>query len=513
MADRLLRWRRAAAAVLLALAFGQPAAAADLRIGVVADVLTLDPHNYRDRNTQTVVGNLYDGLFLRFGTQTVPALVKEFRQIDATTYEATILSGVRFHSGDPMTAEDVKYSLERLTVNGAIAGQTSPRKSLVGPIQSVEVLGPDRLRISLSGPWPIIRGSLASEAIVNRRLIDRIGQGGLATQVDGVGPYKLSAWSRGDNVVMERFADYYGGPAALSPVGPARIDRVIFRVIPETSSRLAALLAGEIDIATEIPVHMRAQIQRSTRAKVMSVNGTRTFFISLNNTRPPFNDIRVRQAANHAVNRKLIIERLLAGTATPLNGVLSPESFGFNPNLAEYGYDPAKAKRLLAEAGHPNGIDITLDTIGANKDLAEVLAAMLSESGIRAKVQVWEGAVLTPLWQDANKKERDAFLTSWGSAALEPTGIFVPTLQTRERGNSAGYSNPAVDKLLDTAGNEGDDAKRSALYQEAQAIVNKDVPWVFLWVPQDIYGVSNAVKDWEPHASGMIYLHRATVAR
>jgi peptide/nickel transport system substrate-binding protein len=288
---------------------------------------------------------------------------------------------------------------------------------------------------------------------------------------------------------------------------------VTFRVIPETTSRVAALLAGEIDIATEVPVHMRAQIQRNARTRVATVNGTRSFFMALNNTRPPFNDLRVRRAANHAIDRKLIIDRILAGTATPIEGVLSPESLGFNPNLPAHAHDPALARRLLAEAGFPNGLDVTLDTIGAQRDLAEALAAMLTEVGIRTRVQVWEGAVLSPLWQNPDRKERDMFLTSWGSAGLEPTGIFVPTLMTRARGNSAGYSNAEVDRLLREAEAEEDDARRVTLYQQAQLIVNREAPWVFLWVPQDIYGVTRALRDWEPQPSGMVLLHRATLAR
>jgi peptide/nickel transport system substrate-binding protein len=276
---------------------------------------------------------------------------------------------------------------------------------------------------------------------------------------------------------------------------------------------VAALLAGEIDIATEVPVNMRAQIERSSRAKVVTANGTRTFFVSLNNTRPPFNDVRVRKAANHAINRKLIIDRVLAGTATQLEGVLSPESYGFMPNLPAHAFDQALARRLLAEAGYPNGLDLTLDTIAALKDLGEAIAAMLTEVGIRAKVQIWEGAVLTPLWQNHDRKERDMFLTSWGSAGLEPTGIFVPTLRTRDRGNSAGYSNAEVDRLLDGAAAEVDDARRVKAYQDAQVVVNREAPWIFLWVPQDIYGVATSVREWEPQPSAMIYMHRANVGR
>jgi peptide/nickel transport system substrate-binding protein len=502
-----------AAACLAAAPAAAQQRATELRIGVVSDVLTLDPHNYRDRITQTVLNNLYDGLFLRIGERVAPAVIEGLTQTGERTYEGRIRQGVRFHDGTPMTVEDVKFSFDRILQPGAIGGQSSPRRSLLAPLASVDVAGADRIRLNLSGPWPAMEGMLSTESIVSRAFTEGAGANGLATRVNGTGPFRLVAWNRGDNVIMERFPEYYGGPPEIPPAGAARVDRVVFRVIPETTSRVAALLAGEIDIATDVPVHMRPQIQRNARTRVAAVNGTRTFFISLNNTRPPFNDPRVRRAANHAINRALIIERVLAGTATPLEGVLSPESYGFAPNLPAHAFDPALARRLLAEAGHPNGVDVVLDTIGAQRDLAEAMAQMLTEVGIRTRVQVWEGAVLSPLWQDHNRKERHMYLTSWGSAALEPTGIFTPTLMSGGRGNSAGYSNPEVDRLLNAAAAEFDDARRVRLYQEAQVLVNRDAPWVFLWVPQEIYGVSRAVRDWEPQASGMIYLHRATLQR
>jgi len=287
---------------------------------------------------------------------------------------------------------------------------------------------------------------------------------------------------------------------------------VIFKIIPENSSRVAALLAGEVDIINELPSSAIKQVEASDKAKVAAVNGTRTFFLAINMAKAPFNDIRVRKALNHAIDRKLIIARILEGRATPLNGVMSPDAFAFNDKLPEYKYDPELAKKLLAEAGHPNGIDLTIDTTGAFKPMAEAIAALMSRSGIRAKVQVWEGAVLSPMWTDATKrKERDVYLTSWGNGALDPSDIMVPTLRTGGRGNSAGYSNAKVDQLLDAAETELDQGKRAAMYKEAQALVNADAPWAFLWLPQDLYGVSKRLKGWKPSADSRINLHDASV--
>jgi peptide/nickel transport system substrate-binding protein len=500
--------------LLAALAAAAPTAASEIRVGITADIQTLDPQNYRDRTTQMVIGNLCDGFFLRTGRDPELAVIKEWVESDGgKTIDVTIRDGVKFHDGSVLTAEDVKFTFDRMTKDGAIDGKTSPRKSFVGPLTSVEVTGPLRVRLTLSAPYPILAGSLTTEPVLSKRFVERVGAAGMATQVNCTGPFKLAAWNRGDNIVMERFADYYGGPPTIPPAGPARFDRLTFKVIPETASRVAALLAGEIDIATEVPVFMRRQIDGSRRAKVVAVDGTRTFFVALNNTKAPFNDIRVRHAANHAVDRKLIVDKVLAGTGTLVNGVLSQDSFGSHPNLPAYAYDLRRARALLAEAGYPNGLDITLDALGANKDWAESIAQMLTEAGIRTKVQIWEGAVISPLWVNHDKKERDAYLTSWGNGGLDPNGIFNPTLATRDRGNHSGFSNPKVDELLGKAQFETDKAKRTAMYNEAEEIVNRQAPWIFLWVPQDIYGIAHTVRDWQPHPSQMMYMHRATVAR
>lgn len=489
------------------------ASAADLRVGFSQDALTLDPANHRKRETETIIRNMCDGLLTRDSAMNiVPEVAESYKQIDARTWELKLRKGVKFHSGAVLTADDVKFTLDRLTQDNAMGGQTSPRKDLLGPVSGVDVVDPQTVRIRLSSPWPILPAMLPFQELVRKGFVEKVGSAALATQVDCVGPFKLVEWRRGDSIIMERFADYYGGSPAIPPVGPARVNRVIFRIIPENASRVAALLAGEVDIINELPVSAIKQVDGSGRAKVLKANGTRSFFVAMNLAKKPFDDPRVRKALNHAIDRKLIIDRVLSGTAVPLNGVLSPQAFGFNPDLAEYKYDPALAKKLLAEAGYGSGLAMTIDAEGAFKDVAEAVASMLQRAGVKATVQVWEGAVLTPLWRDpAKRKDRDLYFTSWGNGSLDPSDIMLPTLRTGGRGNSAGFSNARVDQLLDAAEVELDPAKRKALYFEAQSIVNAAAPWIFLWLPQDLYGVSNRVTGWTPSPDSRINLHRAAI--
>lgn len=502
------------APLLAALPRGSHAQAArELRVGITQDALTLDPANHRSRDTQTVIRNIHDGILTRDADMRIrPEIAESIRAVDARTFEVKLRPGIRFHSGDLLSAEDIKFTLDRLTRPNAMGGQTSPRRDLLGPLEETVIVDERTVRLILSQPWALMPAMLPFNEVVNRRQVERVGQEGMQTRPDGCGPFKLADWRRGEAVIMDRFADYYGGSTEIPGAGPAQIDRAIFRVLPENASRIAALLAGEVDIIADLPASAIRQVDASRNAQVARVNGTRTFFVAMNNAKAPFNDIRVRRALNHALDRNAIIQRILAGTATPLRGVMSPDAFAFNPDLPEYRLDAERAKALLAEAGVAPGTEMVIDCIGALREIGEAIAALLSRTGLRVRAQVWEGAVIGPMWQNPDRRrDRDMYLTSWGNGSLDPSDIMLPTLKTGGRGNTAGFSNAEVDTLLDAAEIEVDQDKRRAGYLRAQQIVSEQAPWIFLWLPQDLYGVSRRVQNWRPQADSRINLHRARV--
>ena len=486
----------------------------EVSVGFTQDTLTLDPANHRNRDTERVIRNMYDGLLTRDADMRVlPELCESFRQVDPRTYEFRLRAGVKFHSGAAMTAEDVKFTFDRIVKENAMGGQTSPRQSLCGPLRDTVVVDPRTVRMILGEPWPILPAMLPFQTVVNRAHVERVGQEAFQTQPDGCGPFKLVEWRRGEAVILERFADYYGGAPDIPPAGPALVDRVVFRVIPENSARVAALLAGAVDIVSELPPSAMRQIESSSNAQVVKVRGTRSFFVALNLAKAPFTDVRVRRALNHALDKNAIISRVLNDTAVSLRGVMSPDAFAFNGELPEHRYDLDLAKRLLAEAGVAQGTELVIDTTAATRTEAEAVASLLSRTGLRVRAQIWEGAVITPIWQNPERRrERDMYFTSWGNAALDPSDIMVPTLRTGGRGNTAGFSNPEVDRLLDAAETEVDQERRKQMYLRAQAIVTEQVPWIFLYLPQDIYGVSKRIAGWRPGADARINLHRVRLA-
>jgi peptide/nickel transport system substrate-binding protein len=496
----------AGAMALPTLAFSQ-----ELRIGFSADALVLDPANHRNRATETIIRNMYDGLLTRDSDMNVlPELAESWTQIDATTYEFKLRAGVTFHDGSAMTAEDIKFTFDRLTQENAMGGQTSPRQSLLGPLKEVVVIDDLTVHLILDTPWPILPAMLPFQEMVSKSFVESVGTDGMTDQVNGTGPFKLVEWRKGDSVIMERFDGYYGGADGIAPVGNACVERVIFKVIPENASRVAALLAGDVHIIDALPPHMVKQVEANPDTHVMAVNGTRTTFIALNNQSGPFADIRVRQAVAHAMNRELIIDKILAGNATITNGILSPDAFGKNQNLPAYEFDLEKAKALLAEAGYPDGLSLTLDVTGSDKEIGEAISAVLSKAGIQVSVVVGESSMLKTRYRTKGGPiDGEMWLTSWGNGSMDPVGIFVPTHRTADRGNSSGYSSAAVDALLDAANVETDRAKRAALYSEAEAHVNADLPSIYMWVAQDLYGVSNRLSGWSPSPDSRINLHDA----
>jgi len=472
-------------------------------VGITSDIVNLDPHNFRHRDTETVLRNIYDGLVTRGpDMQPVPELAESITQIDDTTWEFKLRRGVKFHDGTEMTAHDVAFSINRYVREGAMSGQTSPRKDLLGPVTHADPVDDYTVRVYLSQPWSVFLPYLVHHMVVPASVGD-----GLVEHPIGAGPFKFVEWVRGSHIVLERFDDYYGGAPDLGRSGPAPAKRVIFRVIPENATRLAALMAGEIDIMAAVPVHAIPDIQRHPNLELRPVMGTRSYFTELNVRRPPFDDKRVRQAMNYAIDVNLVIDRLLDGLGQPLSTVLSPLSFGHNDDLVPYPYDPDKARQLLAEAGYPNGFTFELSVEDRRRDVAEAYAFMLSQIGVTARVRVWGD--YNSMVDAMRRGELDAMMTDWGDSTMDPTGIFVPKLRTGDRGNYGGYSNPEVDRLIELAEITSDPRERATAYRAAQAIVYEDAPMIFEYITQELYAQNRALSGWDPIPDSRINLHTA----
>ncbi len=497
-------WLMMVAAVAVSL-LGSSQTVKTLVVGIEADAMTMDPGNFRHRETETILRNMFDGLVTRTPDgRIVPELAVSWERVSETEWIFYLRDGVTWHDGTPFTAEDVVFTVERTVKEGRIGGLTSPRKSLLDPVTDAVAIDPLTVKLITSVPFAALPSFLPHTLIVPKHHVEAVGDARFAEQPIGTGPFQFVRWDRGQQVVMERYDGYYGGSPDLPPVGPALVDRVIFRVLPETSTRIAALRAGDIHIATRIPVDLIPEIDADPNLAVMSVRGTRSAFLEMNVNTPPFDDVRVRRAINYAIDVDRIIEFILDGLATPIPTIMSPDSPFYAP-LTPYGYDPEKARALLAAAGYADGFSVTIDTQAHFRDVALVIAEMLRDVGIDAKVQVWEWGVLQA---ELLAGRRVMHLGDWGNSTLEPNDIMIPKLVTGERGNFSGYSSKVLESLIHLAERVTVDPEvRRVAYHIAQQVIYDDAPMAFLWVAQESYGVSRRVVGWRPSPDSRINLH------
>ncbi|MBN1139754.1 MAG: ABC transporter substrate-binding protein, partial [Anaerolineae bacterium] len=280
---------------------------------------TLDPADHRNRQSETVVRNMFDGLVTRDSTSGVHLeLAEAMNWLDEKTLEVELRQGVKFHDGVEMTADDVVYTFDRIIGENMIEypePHTSPRKGLIAPLESIEKTGDYTVVMHFSAAWPVAMQMLVHQQIVPKHYLEEVGTEGFVAHPIGTGPFKFVSAEGLEEIVMERFDDYWGGAPDLSPVGPACVKTVVFRVIPEASTRVAALLAGEVDIIQAVPAELVDTLAQTPGIQVKGAAGTQPKWIEMNVNLAPFDDVRVRQAMNYALDKDLIIEAIYGGRA------------------------------------------------------------------------------------------------------------------------------------------------------------------------------------------------------
>jgi peptide/nickel transport system substrate-binding protein len=315
--------------------------------------LSLDPLMYRSRETETMIRNMFDALVTRtHESKVIPELAESWQQVDETVYIFTLRNGPRFHNGDPVTIDDVVFTFERVLKRNPINGKFSPRRELLGPVTKVEKINDSQVRFSLANPFPPFLQALVHFQIVPKNYIQKVGEKNFSQKPIGTGPFKFVKADLGQEVHMERFEEYYGGSPYLPPVEPAKVKFAVFKTMPEPTTRVAALLAGEVSIVQAVPANLVDRLRKSKSVQILSVEGTRAYQIELNNKKTPFTDIRVRMAMNYAINWDDIISNVYNGHGYRLATCFLPSGFGYSPALKPYPYNPEKAKALLREAGY-----------------------------------------------------------------------------------------------------------------------------------------------------------------
>ena len=479
------------AVVALLLGAGAPAPAAaqpagTLVVGLVAEPVNLDPAQVTDLNSNRVGRRIVETLvtFPDESTQVVPGLAESWAiSKDGLKYTFKLRKGVSFHDGTPLNAEAVKFSIERQIIPEHPfnkLGKYPFANYFFGNVKAVEAVDPQTVEFILKEPRASFLAVLTAGAasIVSPTAVRKLGVDYPLTPV-GTGPFKFVAWDRGQRVVLEKNAGYWKHPV--------KIDRVIYRPIVEGQARLTELLTGALDLIVDTPPDFVPQLESNPKVMVLKQVGVHVWYLGINNQKKPFDDKRVRQALNYAVNKEALVRDVLKGTGSFSRGPVLPNTWGADAALKAYPYDPERAKKLLAEAGYPSGFSTTLwvPESGSGMQLpvamSTVIQSNLKAVGVNVALQTMEwGAYLAKL----RTKEQDLFALSWMAGNEDPDLVMYPLLHssqwTPNGPNRALYKNEKYDELLHQARLTTDQKKRAELYREAQRILVDDAPWVFV---------------------------------
>ncbi|HKL30527.1 MAG TPA: ABC transporter substrate-binding protein [Natrialbaceae archaeon] len=463
----------------------------------------LDPQDHAETNTNIIVSQAYEKLLDRDKDGSIVAgLATEWERVETGTARFTLREGVTFHDGDPLTSEDVAYSIRRIVFDDV--GVASPQKNDLGSVEEV-VAGDGEVTVHFSGLNPIVFQLFATNGeIVQQAWIEENSQDYVNRNANGTGPFELTTYDSMNEVVFEANEDYWGEPAA--------VDRLTLNASSESSTRVNRLLAEESDIVTNVPPQEVSRVQSSDVASVAPVPSTRVIFLQMRYDVEPFTSQQFRQAMNYAVDVESIVENVLNGFGT-VTGQPTLEPFtGYNPDVDPYPYDPDTAEELVEESGFA-GAEITLQTpIGRYLKDVEVAQAAANQidslSNVSCELEQREFSSLVQDVTTGKIEDKPAFnLLGWGNGEFDAAQTIIP-LMTSD-GALTILKNDEVDALVAKAQGEADPDERAALLQEANALVHDLAPWVFMHQQYSVYGVSDEV-DWEPRADELVDPYTAT---
>jgi peptide/nickel transport system substrate-binding protein len=469
------------------------AQATQITIAQPAEATTMDPGRSTQVLTVNYFYNLYDSL-TRWDAalQLQPGLATSWKPLGETTWEFTLRPGVKFHDGARLTADDVRATIERNLVPGKTVVTSG-----FATIESVQAVNPGIVRVITKKPDPLlpVRMAQMGSQILPARLTTDDGVKELARRPVGSGAYRFVEWIKDERLVMEANRDWWGWEGRV----PA-VERVVWKAIPEDFPRLVALERGEADIVTNVPPDRMKALAEGRSTRIVSTPSTRTVTFWMHATQPPLSDKRVRQALHYALDVGAIIKSLYGGMGKPFSGGLADTDFGYNAALKPYPYDPTRAKRLLGEAGHAGGIDLTLyagtGSMVNDKHLLEVMADMWAKVGIRAKVAMMEMAARQRMNNERAVPPAGLLLINPQSTLLDADGSVWRLFHPNGFGGKYWVGSQPGQRfhdLMEQARYLLDAKKRQALYLEATAILHEEKPWLELFQEVVVYGTSRRV--------------------
>jgi peptide/nickel transport system substrate-binding protein len=469
----------------------------EIRVAIPWTPENVDPTMNLSSIRATVGVSLFDSLVGRDADgKIVPELAESWKLLDDLTWQFRLRRGVVFHDGEPFTAEAVRFTIRRVLD----PAQKSPNRANIAEVTRVEVVDDYTVTLTTTKPYAPLIGRLIDFPIVPPRATAERGAQ-FALRPVGTGPFRFVSLVKDDYLVVEAFDRHWRGAP--------RIQKITFKPIPEAFTRSAALRNGEVDLITTVPPSLGRELDRVPGIKVHRVPSTWRIYLGLNAFRKPLADVRVRQALNYATDMDTIIRSVLDGTGRRADGPFTPNMFGHDVSVKGYPHDPAKARRLIAEAGYPDGVDVTLESptgrYQGDKEIAEALAGQWQKAGIRTKVQVSEWGAYFKRY--LGKQIQDAYLLGLGGPMQDADELYN---LVSSKGRGLYYKNDRVDELFDLGRATTDPARRKRIYADLARVMIDDATWVFLNQQVDIYA-SRERLTWTPRGDQWLQLHAASV--
>ncbi len=489
---RIATLRRVLGAALTAaaVALASPAGAQELKIAVAADVTSIDPHFFNLFPNNNIAEHIFDKLVqMDADSRMIPGLATSWRTIDPTTWEFKLRKGVKFHDGSELTAEDVAFSIDRV---GQIPNSPGPFVAYTKAIVGKQIVDPYTIRFKTAVPHPLMPNDLSTIYIVSKKVATGASTEDFNTgkATVGSGRFKFVRYVNGDRIELARNDAYWGEKPPF--------EKVTFRIIKNEAARVAALLSGDVDAIEQPPIADLPRLKADPKFVVTSKISHRVIYFNfdfLERSSPfvtgkdgkplaknPFLDLRVRRAFSKAVNRQAIADRVMEGQATPSGQLVSDKLFGNVPGLKADAYDPEGAKKLLAEAGYPDGFNLTIHGPAGryvnDEKIVQAVAQMLTRVGVVSKV---ETAPMAPYSGRASKQEFSFHMVGWGASTGEASSPLRSLLATFNRDKGLGavnwgrYSNVKVDYVIEQAIQQVDDDNRRAMLQQATKLAMDDL--------------------------------------
>jgi ABC-type transport system substrate-binding protein len=457
-----------------------------LNIAVPIEPVDLDPQNFSESIAHSIILHTHNGLFkYNKDLQPVPDLAESAEvSADGLTWTIKLKKGIKFHDGTPFTADAVKY-----IVDWTIGDDPPIRSAFVGraDLESARVIDDYTVEIKTKQPVGPFLQMLAGVAwaINSPAAYEKFGEEANKHPV-GTGPYRFVEWKPGEYIVLERNTEYFGPQPYY--------DRLVWRFVPEPTTRVTLLETGEVDMVVDVPVSEISRLQQNPNLAVESVKLNRMIYIAINNQREYLNDPRVRKAMNLAVDKQAIIKGILQDLGRQADSPVPSLTWGYAP-AGQYAYDPAEARKLLAEAGVPEGFKVKLwvpqGRYFQDKAIGEAVANYLRDVGIDVDFQVFEwGAYLASIRKPLEEAQHDLYLLGWASETMDAdlalTGVLHSSQWPLAGANRGFYKNSQVDDLIDQARRTIDPETRKQLYAEVQKMILDDAPWIFLHEMQTV---------------------------